>query len=161
MQAFRRLWLTTNFPWRRAKYVGTDLDNNMYFEMPSLTSSKPRRKVEYLDGRDHRGYDPDSIPIQWQSWLRNTRDDAPTIQELIESQRYSKYLSERGQELEREYQAKKLQLEEQRQELLNSPNNNADVKSEIEDAKEKTRWSPEGQGETFSPGTWNPSVRRK
>jgi NADH:ubiquinone oxidoreductase subunit len=76
---------TLNTPWSNKLFVGHDLQGNMYFEEPMIKRgiNFPRRSVIYQDGRNHLSqYDPDSIPVQWQAWMRHTRLDPPTLQEL-------------------------------------------------------------------------------
>jgi NADH dehydrogenase [ubiquinone] 1 alpha subcomplex assembly factor 2 len=76
---------TINTRWSTKKFIGYDLQGNMYFEEPMIKRgiNFPRRSVTYEDGRNHISeYDPNSIPVQWQAWMRHTRPDPPTIQEL-------------------------------------------------------------------------------
>ncbi|KAI8902680.1 hypothetical protein BC833DRAFT_520743 [Globomyces pollinis-pini] len=82
-QTFNRLKVM-NFPWKSKKFRGYDLDGNMYFEEPSnFTTSKTKRTVEYSDQRSHPSqYNPNSIPVQWQAWMRHTRPGPPSIDEL-------------------------------------------------------------------------------
>ena len=70
-----------NLPWSSKLFRGSDLNGNLYFEDTSV--GKGKRTISYADGRNHISqYDPHSIPIEWQAWLRHTRRDPPTIQEL-------------------------------------------------------------------------------
>jgi NADH:ubiquinone oxidoreductase subunit len=76
---------TINTPWSTKQFIGYDLKGNMYFEEPMIKRgiNFPRRSVVYQDGRNHISqYDPESIPVQWQAWMRHTRQDPPTFEEL-------------------------------------------------------------------------------
>ncbi|GAA99181.1 uncharacterized protein L969DRAFT_102557 [Mixia osmundae IAM 14324] len=67
--------------WRH--YVGTDLQGNCYFEIPyGLEYRKSRRTVKYAVDKEWSDYQPNDMPPQWSAWLRRTRTDAPTMQEL-------------------------------------------------------------------------------
>lgn len=91
---------TVNLPWGKA-YKGSDLIGNMYFEAPSTAIGlSKKRTIEYSDGRNHISqYDPDTIPIEWQSWMRHTRKDPPTITELLTNISNQKQVQERVEEL--------------------------------------------------------------
>ena len=72
----------------KARYiVGHDLAGNSYLELPSLSGSldprHTRRSIQWKDKRELGDYDQRSIPVQWVMWLRHTRREAPTIQELV------------------------------------------------------------------------------
>ncbi|KAJ9479548.1 NADH dehydrogenase [ubiquinone] 1 alpha subcomplex subunit [Pseudozyma hubeiensis] len=71
-----------------AKYiVGADLNGNSYLELPSLSGSldprHTRRSIQWAEKRELGDYDQRSIPVQWVMWLRHTRREAPTIEELV------------------------------------------------------------------------------
>lgn len=72
----------------KAKYiVGHDLAGNAYLELPSLSGSldprHTRRSIQWKEKKELGDYDQRSIPVQWVMWLRHTRREAPTIQELV------------------------------------------------------------------------------
>lgn len=71
----------------KAKYiVGEDLMGNSYLELPSLSGSTDvrhtRRSIMWREKRELGDYDQRSIPVQWTMWLRHTRRDAPSLEEL-------------------------------------------------------------------------------
>ena len=75
-----------NMPLLSAKrFKGYDLDGNMYFETASK-GPRPKRTVSYNDPQNnhHITYNPDTKPTQWQAWMRHTRQDPPTLEELEE-----------------------------------------------------------------------------
>ncbi|KAF9568675.1 hypothetical protein CPC08DRAFT_678969 [Agrocybe pediades] len=82
MSFLSRLWNAVRRP---VKYVGRDLEGNIFYEAPSPNDpSRPKRTVEY--------YGPEAVwkyvgggkrlPIQWSAWLTHTRKHPPTLQEL-------------------------------------------------------------------------------
>ncbi|KAL9934906.1 hypothetical protein V8E36_005982 [Tilletia maclaganii] len=71
----------------RARYLaGYDLNGNSFYELPSRSGSKdPRHTYRIIDWKEKRHaseYDQSLIPAQWVAWLRHTRREAPTIEEL-------------------------------------------------------------------------------
>ncbi|KAH9855344.1 hypothetical protein C2E23DRAFT_617651 [Lenzites betulinus] len=67
-------------------FVGSDLEGNQFFELPSPhgSDSRTKRVVKYADGRDMWAYvgGKKRLAIQWTSWLTHTRQHAPTLEEL-------------------------------------------------------------------------------
>jgi NADH:ubiquinone oxidoreductase subunit len=41
-----------------------------------------KRVVEWVQQKKLYEYQPDDIPVQWQAWLRHTRKDPPSMEEL-------------------------------------------------------------------------------
>lgn len=71
-----------------ARYiVGHDLAGNSYLELPSLSGSldprHTRRSIQWKEKMELGDYDQRSIPVQWVMWLRHTRREAPSIEELV------------------------------------------------------------------------------
>lgn len=67
---------------RKRHYVGYDLDGNQYFEFDNaLRPNRPRRMVDFKTG-NWREAREDRLPVQWLTWLKYTRNDPPTIEEL-------------------------------------------------------------------------------
>ncbi|TKY88479.1 hypothetical protein EX895_002467 [Sporisorium graminicola] len=71
----------------KAKYIkGYDLAGNAYLELPSLSGSldprHTRRSIQWKEKKQWGDYDQRSIPVQWVMWLRHTRREAPTLEEL-------------------------------------------------------------------------------
>lgn len=72
----------------KSKYiVGQDLAGNSYLELPSLSGSldprHTRRSIQWKEKKEMGDYDQRSIPVQWVMWLRHTRREAPSIEELV------------------------------------------------------------------------------
>ena len=85
-------------PFSNRKFVGKDLNGNMYYEEAS--QRRGRRTIEYFDGRNHVSqYETNDIPVEWQSWLRHTRVDFPSLEELKGNQHEKEAMKERIKEL--------------------------------------------------------------
>lgn len=87
-----------NVPFRKSWFVGYDLEGNSYWEY--LDRNNPyrlRRKVQFNDR--HKLYVDFEAKPQWIQWLRHTRANAPTLEELIQDnirQRRLKILAEQA-----------------------------------------------------------------
>ncbi|KAK6602026.1 hypothetical protein H4I95_07128 [Botrytis cinerea] len=75
-------WKALRLPWRKRFFVGLDLQNNSFWEFrDAINAGRMRRivqtpsSIQYSDVR---------ISPQWHQWLRHTREDAPSIEELVE-----------------------------------------------------------------------------
>lgn len=81
MNKLTRFYKSLNLPWRREKYMGVDLEGNMYFQAPPIGATyKAKRFVLFSNGSEE--YTPNSIDVVWSSWLRHTRTHPPSLQEL-------------------------------------------------------------------------------
>ncbi|KAJ3192079.1 Mimitin, mitochondrial [Irineochytrium annulatum] len=128
--------------------MGTDPHGNMYFEGPPRREGQhmPRRKIEYFDGRTEVwSFDGMELPVQWQAWLRFTRDHPPTLKEIEEAEEYRQRVFARAQELER------------REKPLLDPG----IKYHAASPFKPVARTPEsiGQGETFQPGEWSANAK--
>ncbi|KAK0526784.1 hypothetical protein OC834_004682 [Tilletia horrida] len=79
--------LSSVFRVGRARYfAGYDLAGNAFYEYPSRSGSTDprhtRRVIDWKEKREPSEYDQSSIPAQWVAWLRHTRRQAPTLEEL-------------------------------------------------------------------------------
>lgn len=91
-----------NIPFRRKWFIGYDLDGNSYWEL--IDHNNPfrlRRKVEMKNKHAHIG---DFKPLpQWMQWLRHTRANAPTMEELLADQRRQARIRLLAQEAEQRW----------------------------------------------------------
>ncbi|CAD6889810.1 unnamed protein product [Tilletia laevis] len=71
---------------RSRYFVGYDLNGNSYHELPSRSGSTDprhtRRSIDWKEKLHPAEYDQSSIPAQWGAWLRHTRRNPPTLEEL-------------------------------------------------------------------------------
>ncbi|KAL1695755.1 hypothetical protein GGG16DRAFT_44608 [Schizophyllum commune] len=79
----RRVWEAIVKP---ARMVGKDLDGNRYYEIPIAgRTTRTSRSVRYKSKEDEYAYIARQklLPVQWSAWLSHTRQNAPTMEELI------------------------------------------------------------------------------
>ncbi|KAJ2451267.1 hypothetical protein EV183_003721 [Coemansia sp. RSA 2336] len=77
-------WKALRLPWRKEIFAGSDLDGNMYFERFVRSASRTRRRVVYHKDLGVSEYSDKIIPVQWQAWMRHTRQQPPTVSELLQ-----------------------------------------------------------------------------
>ncbi|GAA5824076.1 hypothetical protein JCM11251_001511 [Rhodosporidiobolus azoricus] len=103
-------------------WQGSDLQGNNFFERPHPEYPdewrKNKRYVEYREARPLSDYDFKSIPVQWTSWLRRTRRNPPSIQELETDLARQIRLQNNVLRLEQAYREEKLRLAESDREAL-------------------------------------------
>ncbi|KAI3625760.1 hypothetical protein CBS9595_001121 [Malassezia furfur] len=103
-----------------ARYmVGKDLAENTYYEFPAINGSKDprhtRRVIKWKESRHMSDYNPKDIPIQWDAWMRHTRRQPPTIQELVQDLERQRIVLHNARVIEMREQAAQAQLEAVRQ----------------------------------------------
>ncbi|KAK6530797.1 hypothetical protein TWF281_007634 [Arthrobotrys megalospora] len=84
---FKHLWLrwkAIRFPWRRRYFIGMDLEGNTFWEFRDrLVAYRPRRIMDFRGGvHSLANYSEFKVDPQWHQWLRATRVEPPSIQEL-------------------------------------------------------------------------------
>ncbi|KAI9100621.1 hypothetical protein DFS34DRAFT_615252 [Phlyctochytrium arcticum] len=179
-----RTWKTMDLPWRSQKLAGTDLIGNMYFEGPPLRAGtdRTRRIIEYFDGRtEYSEYDPTLIPPQWSAWLRHSRIDAPTLEELAAFERQRLETQRRAAEIDRAWAERKLQIEQEKRANISAEQTPQELKRPSAAPSSSSsshtqqppppppsssspspgQQAPQGQGDTFAPGSWKPSAKRR
>lgn len=171
------------------RLAGKDLQGNKYFEATNYVNGKLKRKVEmnynvsrYVQTPQYlrEQYDPSRIPVQWDQWLRRTRKDAPTLNELQADIQRLNLLKQRvevienNDRLERERMIAKLKsensdvghfdAENERREVNNKEigsRHTIDLGTLNLQAKKKQQHASLG-GADFQPEEWKPvSVNRK
>ncbi|KAI8140554.1 hypothetical protein BJV82DRAFT_520125 [Fennellomyces sp. T-0311] len=162
LQRLKILYKANSFPWKRNVMVGWDLDGNEYWEMPNpnnpptVLGGRWKRWVQLKEHADDVGlFEENKLPVQWQGWLRHTRFEPVTIEELQNEQLRLARLQQKVNKLEAA--AEEERLPEQKPQ---EPKQEAPVPKE---AKQQplAGSEPEGQGETFVPGAWSPTSSRR
>ncbi|KAK4046081.1 hypothetical protein OIV83_006361 [Microbotryomycetes sp. JL201] len=116
-------------------YVGSDLEGNSFYEWPSPNDPKDwrhaKRVVEYAEERPLSDYQFVSIPVQWSSWMRRTRQHPPSIEELkVDAARQAR-LADNVEQLRLAYAEEKQRLKGERDNLLAKPTTGqAEIESE-------------------------------
>ncbi|KAI8098663.1 uncharacterized protein BX664DRAFT_381348 [Halteromyces radiatus] len=154
LQRLSLAYKLNRFPWKKNVLVGTDLDGNEYWEMPSPLGGRYKRWVQMKEHDDYAVFNQNQLPVQWQAWLRHTRTEAPSLQELVQEQRRRLIIQERAKKLDEEWQQRKLQLKAEQEEA-------ARIEESRQQSESSNSTEPTGQGDTFVPGEWTPTnVRR-
>lgn len=152
---------TSRFPWKKHALIGYDLTGNEYWDCPNPLGGRMKRWVQMVDGSDNdlTVFKQNKLPVQWQAWLRHTRNVAPTIEELVQEERRRAIIQGRAKALDQEWEQRKLYLEKQKE----AEQAEVDRLAALENAEEqKVRSSqPTGHGDTFSPGEWNPTSSKR
>ncbi|GAA5942601.1 hypothetical protein JCM3775_003651 [Rhodotorula graminis] len=95
-------------------WKGTDLEGNQFFERPHPEYPhewrKNKRYIEYAETRPLSDYNYQTIPVQWSSWLRRTRREPPSFEELETDLRRQLRLRDNVARLEAAYADEKLRL---------------------------------------------------
>ncbi|EXJ77853.1 hypothetical protein A1O3_09012 [Capronia epimyces CBS 606.96] len=82
MEAVRDLWLRwkmLRLPWRKKFLIGQDLQGNTFWEFKDTLNPGRWRRIVNTNRRTH--FSDVQISPQWHQWLRQTRADAPSLQE--------------------------------------------------------------------------------
>ncbi|KAK6359001.1 hypothetical protein TWF696_000173 [Orbilia brochopaga] len=77
-------WKALRLPWRKRYFVGMDLAGNTFWEFRhSLVAGRPRRIMDFRGGKHTLvNYSEMVVDPQWHQWLRATRMQPPSIEEL-------------------------------------------------------------------------------
>ncbi|ORZ16285.1 hypothetical protein BCR42DRAFT_414728 [Absidia repens] len=153
VQRLSLAYKNAKLPWKKNVLVGTDLDGNEYWEMPSPLGGRYKRWVQMKEHDDYAVFNQNQLPVQWQAWLRHTRFEAPSIPELIQEQRRRLIIQERAKKVDQEWAQRKLQLQEEQREAARL--------EESRHKQEPKASEPTGQGDTFVPGEWTPTNARR
>ncbi|KAI8322461.1 hypothetical protein GQ54DRAFT_259952 [Martensiomyces pterosporus] len=133
-------WKALRLPWRKDTLAGTDLAGNLYFERFVKGAYRSRRHVIYQKDFAISDFTDDIIPVQWQAWMRHTRNDPPTIRELL-------------QDIERrERMAENVRLLAERE-----TQDFAKAIGGAPPSKQQQAFQKTAPGESFQPEDWAPS----
>ncbi|RIB02919.1 hypothetical protein C2G38_829970 [Gigaspora rosea] len=100
---FLIMWKQARLPWRQRVLVGSDLYGNEYYESNRFINGRKKRTVEMKEKKPLGEYNSDSLPVQWQSWLRHTRHEPPTAEEIIMANRRRELIIQRAKVLDKDW----------------------------------------------------------
>ncbi|SGZ51365.1 CIC11C00000002748 [Sungouiella intermedia] len=101
-----------DIPFRKKFFVGYDLHGNTYWEFTvDGNMQRLRRKLEPYQEMIFKADYFDTIPPQWLQWLRRTRNEAPTLQELINDQIRQQRIKVLAQQADQRWYMEKERLE--------------------------------------------------
>lgn len=119
--------------------MGYDLYGNTYWEFTiDGNMTRLRRKLEPFKEEIFKVDYFKTIPPQWLQWLRRTRFDAPSLDELVLDQLRQQRLKILAQQADEKWQLEKLRLEEENKVKLLHELQRAELESapRIENKKE-------------------------
>ncbi|CAG8553584.1 843_t:CDS:2, partial [Scutellospora calospora] len=105
-----KIWKQARLPWRQRVFVGSDLFGNEYYESRQPINGRKKRMVEPKEKKSLSEYDSDSLPVQWQSWLRHTRFEPPTIEEIVMANKRRELIIQRAKTLDKDWERRKEEL---------------------------------------------------
>ncbi|KAG9296885.1 hypothetical protein G9A89_006840 [Geosiphon pyriformis] len=148
-------WRRASFPWRPSLYVGSDLDGNEYYETKNVVNDRHRRLVVLKDNEIVSDYTGKEIPVQWQSWLRHTRYDSPTLEELEMANKQRELVIERAKDLDKEWSKRKLELAQQKEvPLIDKPEPKVSF-PQLQDFR-----PPMIPSDDYEPEEWKPTSKK-
>lgn len=102
-----------DIPLRRKFFVGYDLYGNTYWEFTiDGNMQRLRRKLEPLEEKAFKADYLSTIPPQWLQWLRRTRNEPPSLQELMNDQIRQQRIKILAKQADHKWEVEKHRLEE-------------------------------------------------
>ncbi|XP_065834360.1 NADH dehydrogenase [ubiquinone] 1 alpha subcomplex assembly factor 2-like [Oscarella lobularis] len=162
--AFRRLFGP------QASLVGRDLKGNEYFESVKLMEGageggqmqRPKRYMVPPRKAKLHDYDEDTIPTEWQRWMRHLRNDPPSIEELQLTRHKAVAVQRRAKELDAQW--KTIREESLKRTTYTQSQGHASAPSTLDaaapvvaDDDDDDRRDPRSDAKTFQPGSWRPN----
>ncbi|CAN3375666.1 hypothetical protein DIURU_001227 [Diutina rugosa] len=103
-----------DIPFRKKFFCGYDLHGNTYWEFTlDGNMQRLRRKMEPWKPLLFKSDYFETVPPQWLQWLRRTRFEAPTLEELINDQVRQQKIKVLAAHAESKWYAEKQRLEEE------------------------------------------------
>ncbi|KAJ3300150.1 hypothetical protein HDU76_006147 [Blyttiomyces sp. JEL0837] len=161
--------MSFNQPWRPLKFMGRDLQGNKYYEGPPIRAGTalPRRTIEYKNKRlEYSDYDSSTIPVQWMSWLRHTRDNPPSIEELQAAESQKARTLELARQLDLKWEQSIQARRDKEAQLIGSSNSieNSSTAATSSTTRPQVQSTSQEQiianpGEAYQPQAWDPAAR--
>ncbi|XP_072461663.1 NADH dehydrogenase [ubiquinone] 1 alpha subcomplex assembly factor 2 [Notamacropus eugenii] len=154
LRAFLRL-----FSKEVKQYAGTDQFGNNYYYIPERKNwlGQTMRERRFMEARNMKevDYREGDIPKEWEAWIRKTRKNPPTIEEIMKNE---KYKEDSKIKIEDVSEKENLQITDSKEMLAVSP-----VQTKIKGhasapdfGKSDPSKDPTSTGKTFQPGSWLP-----
>ncbi|CUM63395.1 uncharacterized protein PRCAT00000969001 [Priceomyces carsonii] len=131
-----------DIPFRKKFFVGYDLAGNTYWEFtPDGNMRRLRRKLEPFEPKLFKVDYFLEVPPQWLQWLRQTRPDPPSLEELVNDKIRQQKIKILAQQADERWQSEKERMEQE---------NQIKLASELERSKSESKTyesKPESQNE--------------
>lgn len=110
-----------DIPFRKKFFIGYDLHGNTYWEFTvDGNMQRLRRKMEPYEPQLFEADYFKTVPPQWLMWLRRTRNNPPSLQELADDQVRQQRIKLLAQMADEKWQNEKLRLEKEQNMKLQS-----------------------------------------
>ncbi|XP_069348399.1 NADH dehydrogenase [ubiquinone] 1 alpha subcomplex assembly factor 2 [Eulemur rufifrons] len=154
---FRALWRALSKEVK--EHVGTDQLGNKYYYIPEYKNWRGQtiREKRFVEAANKKevDYEVGDIPTEWEAWIRRTRKTPPTMEEILNNEKYREEIKIKSKTF---YENEKLPSKETKEELFAPP-----VQTQIKGhasapyfGKEEPSAAPTSTGKTFQPGSWMP-----
>lgn len=133
-----------DIPFRRKFFMGYDLFGNTYWEFTiDGNMQRLRRKLEPYQEQLFKADYFRTVPPQWLLWLRRTRIDPPTLEELINDQVRQQRIKILAQQADEKWHLEKERLEHEHNLQLEHELKRAKEPASIEkeDPKKEDPWA--------------------
>ncbi|KAK6465580.1 hypothetical protein DFJ63DRAFT_316782 [Scheffersomyces coipomensis] len=153
-----------DIPFRRRFFIGYDLFGNTYWEFTiDGNLQRLRRKMEPYKEQLFKVDYFATVPPPWLQWLRRTRYDPPTLQELINEQIRQERIKVLAQQADQRWVQEKYRLEEeQRLKLATELDRSQREAEEFEKRTNPvTTESPVNVEESTTPDPWKQAEATK
>ncbi|XP_064386630.1 NADH dehydrogenase [ubiquinone] 1 alpha subcomplex assembly factor 2-like [Halichondria panicea] len=143
----------------KVRLVGVDLRGNQYYEqIRALEGGRPKRHVRVHEMQSPEEYSQETVPPEWDRWLRGIADEPPTPEEQelrVQQKQILQYKVENVNRKDSELRNKEVSeglVAEQHQSISTKAVDHASSPSYKTDANDK----PTSTGKEFIPGSWKP-----
>ncbi|XP_051897795.1 NADH dehydrogenase [ubiquinone] 1 alpha subcomplex assembly factor 2 isoform X2 [Pristis pectinata] len=124
---------------------------------------RSRRIIEVVSPKEIE-YEHGNIPLEWEAWIRGSRKDPPTIEEILKNEEYRKMIKLRACEIQRDDEIRK---EKEYEEGLVARPVQTQIKGHASAnyfERDKISSEPSSTANAFQPGGWlppeNPSEKK-
>ncbi|EMG46504.1 N7BML NADH-ubiquinone oxidoreductase assembly factor N7BML [Candida maltosa Xu316] len=152
-RALHRFQSRRDIPFRRKFFVGYDLYGNTYWEFTiDGNMQRLRRKLEPFQKELFEVDYFKTVPPQWIQWLRRTRNEVPTLDELISDQLRQQRLKILAKQADEKWHLEKLRLEEEQRLKLQRELDRVKIEGqEFENKKSEDPWKQADESKDANP----------
>lgn len=145
-----------DIPFRRKFFVGYDLSGNTYWEFTiDGNMHRLRRKLEPYEPKLFKADYFNDVPPQWIMWLRRTRKDPPSLEELMGDQARQHRIKVLAQQADDRWHNEKLRLQQEQQSKLQMELDRAKHEAEeFEKQREAAKKAVQSQPDLTAQDPW-------
>ncbi|KAF3992551.1 hypothetical protein FT663_01416 [Candidozyma haemuli var. vulneris] len=142
-----------DIPFRKKFFVGYDLHGNTYWEFTiDGNMGRLRRKLEPFQQSLFKVDHFDTVPPQWHQWLRRTRNEPPSVKELLDDQLRQQRMKLLAQHADQKWENEKVRLENENRKKLQAELDRVEAENKKfeEEVKQATQSKPAPEEKTES-----------